>query len=552
MIFIELILAEREDTKHWLQVEGEELADERGRLQSEADKCIQTTDAIAALPGTSNDDCFKERSEIELLCEKARALLDAFCNSALRLQANKTDVRKRLFQEKIETIMLRAKVGPQIGLELDGPPAKKPCVDTHVGPPNVETPQTTRPQLVSNMSCENKLPYGGNNSQTPRLLHNKSCQTSESGAGADIVEESPSAERLDMSWDDYPESAAFRAYRSEVDAIVGQLNREKEFVLRKKEELEGLKQEQEAINGRRRADLAAYIHGLLASHVTGAEDGGACDNPEEHKQVVIMGVDKMTEVMRGLLHENNKELEKKIQQASTPNMVSVPHPQPPGNLKDENENSTAVVKESKYRSLGKCAMNDLDIMKNKAENVQKIIKHFVFSLSSSCREQDTIRSQINLLDEELKEKTSQYEIKCRDLSKTAQNASDQETHLRSRLNALMCEKEEINADLREVFDSLKEKELELVANSQQLKNLQAQHDEIQGNLQKKIEALEQENESLWHEYKEASERAEQSGLESKGVVDQLTSARGYLLNLFESLSNVDDGLQQARDMGLYE
>lgn len=525
-----------ENTDEWIDYFLQQLVDELKEIQNMADDCNQASEKYATWPA----DCPIDRTEIEQLFQKARELLDALYDMALNFRETKIEIRKRLFRGKVKTMVKQTNIASQCPKKItDEIPTKKSLIET-------QKKNNDEASQIDQISRKDPI-----NSQTLTEMKDISCQTLETAPEVEINEDSISYERVDMSWDEYPENTAFGVYRADVDAIVEQLTREKEFLLKKKEELQEMKKEQEASNRRKRSELATYIQSYLRSNISEESDEDICRDTSISKRVIMMAADEMADIMRGLLCENNEELEKIIKAANFTKTRQEAN-LPPAQLSDLSERKDATDEELKYRSLGKNALSDLETMKHKIEDIQKTVKRFVAYISSTCRKQDTIRSQINLLDEELREKTSLYEVKCRDFSELAQNASDKEIQLLSRVNSLACEKAEINNELREIFESLKEKELELVVNARQLKNLQAKHDKIECDLQSRIASLQQENENLWHDYKEANEKAEQSSLECKGVVDQLTNARGYLLNLFESLSNIDDGLQQARNMRLYE
>jgi len=72
-------------------------------------------------------------------------------------------------------------------------------------------------------------------------------------------------------------------------------------------------------------------------------------------------------------------------------------------------------------------------------------------------------------------------------------------------------------------------------------------DEKRG-LQNRLTSLEQENDGLWLECKEADKRAEIKDREFKELVDRLKASQGYLNTMFNSLSSMDDELQRARDI----
>ena len=197
---------------------------------------------------------------------------------------------------------------------------------------------------------------------------------------------------------------------------------------------------------------------------------------------------------------------------------------------------------------GRFAIGELEIVRRKVLDVQKSIKQLVGSLAETDKEKKSVESKIDSLNGELCRKESLYRDKCEDMKRATKTASENEVTLRSRIEGLTIEKDELNAELRRVAAVLKKKEVELVEKCQELKHVQAACKDEKRGLQNRLTSLEQENDGLWLECKEADKRAEIKDREFKELVDRLKASQGYLNTMFNSLSSMDDELQRARDI----
>jgi len=200
---------------------------------------------------------------------------------------------------------------------------------------------------------------------------------------------------------------------------------------------------------------------------------------------------------------------------------------------------------------GKYAIDELDLVKRKLTDVQKSIKHLIGSLAEVEHEKNSVESKVDLLNGELTQKQSQYEAVSEDLKRATETASEHEISFRNRLDALSSEKDQINSELRRMVGILKEKELELVVRSSQLKQLQTAFKDQARAMKNKLDSLEQENNGLWLDYKEADKRAEIKEKEFKELSERLKKSQGYIHSVFSSLTNMDDELQKARDIEVF-
>lgn len=356
--------------------------------------------------------------------------------------------------------------------------------------------------------------------------------------------------KAEMSWDDYEREVAFKAFKGEVEDIIQQLERDKKRSENKAEELHEVKRAHMALKKVRKRSRQAIERALVESEI---EDFHV-EEPEQDIQKgsqytnTRMDGEDLVEVIKDLLDQNREELEFKMSGYfnSLENTIKQQRAQPI--LLSDERREKFHAEDVKDVLDGKYAIGELDLMKRKLSDVQKSIKHLIGSLAEIERDKKSVESKMDLLNGELDRKESQYEAISEDLKRATKTASEHEISFRNRLDALSSEKDQINSELRRVVGILKEKELELVERSQQLKHLQTVYKDGERAMKNKLDSLEQENNALWLDYKEADKRAEIKEKEFKELSERLKKSQGYIHSVFSSLTNMDDELQKARDI----
>ena len=356
--------------------------------------------------------------------------------------------------------------------------------------------------------------------------------------------------RAEMSWDDYEREVAFKAFKGDVEDILQQLERDKKRTEKKAEELHEVKRAHMALKKVRKRSRQAIERALVENEI---EDFDV-EEPREEIQKgsqqtnVRMNGEDLVQVIKDLLDQNREELEFKMSGYfnSLENTIKKQRPQITV-LPDEGRQQFGA-ENVKDALDGKYAIGELDLVKRKLSDVQKSIKHLIGSLAEIEREKKSVESKMDLLNGELGRKESQYEAISDDLRRATKTASEHEISFRNRLDALSSEKDQINSELRKVVGVLKEKELQLVEKSQQLKHLETSFKDEERVMKNKLDSLEQENNALWLDYKEADKRAEIREKEFKELSERLKKSQGYIHSVFSSLTNMDDELQKARDL----
>ena len=380
----------------------------------------------------------------------------------------------------------------------------------------------------------------------------------EEESDTDGNEDSPmeASMRAELSWDDYDREVAFNAFKDNVEDIIQQIDKGKKMSERKAEEFHEVKRAHTALKRVRKRSRQAIERAVVQSEIEDLYEEGPPENTQKGSQQKNTRMDcwsdgELVEVIKHLLDQNREELEIKMSENFNrlENTIKQQRVQP-NVLSDERKQTigTDCVKEAMD---GKYAIGELDLVKRKLSDVQKSIKHLIGSLAEVEHEKKTAESKMDLLNGELHRKESQYEAKCEDLKRVAKTASEHEVSFRNRLELLASEKDEINSELRRIVGVLKEKELELVERSQQLKHLQTNYTDKERSMKSKLDALEQENNGLWLDYKEADKRAEIKEKEFKELADRLKKSQGYMHSVFSSLTNMDDELQRARDIEVF-
>lgn len=354
--------------------------------------------------------------------------------------------------------------------------------------------------------------------------------------------------RAEMSWDNYDREEAFRAFKGDVDDILQQLERDKKMAEKEADEQRELRRARLALKQVRKRSRQEIESVLSQEDDTKAfQEDPRQSAQKESRERTRIDMEYLIDVIRDLISghleehemkmgENFKRLENKIITQRCHLVPVLDNLKQPGaeNFKDVAD--------------GRFAIGELEIVRRKVLDVQKSIKQLVGSLAETDKEKKSVESKIDSLNGELCRKESLYRDKCEDMKRAAKTASENEVTLRSRIEGLTIEKDELNAELRRVAAVLKKKEVELVEKCQELKHAQAACKDEKRGLQNRLTSLEQENDGLWLECKEADKRAEIKDREFKELVDRLKASQGYLNTMFNSLSSMDDELQRARDI----
>lgn len=357
----------------------------------------------------------------------------------------------------------------------------------------------------------------------------------------------------EMSWDNYEREMAFKAFKGDVEDLLQQLENDKKLAEKKAEELHEVKRAHLALKKVRKRSRQAIERALELEEMETVHEDGPRENVPRGSQKASsrMDFENLVDVIRDLVSQNREELETKMGEYFKRLENSLKSQRGQHVSYPDQRSQQAGAENFKDVIDGKFAIGELDIAKRSLSDVQKSIKHLIGSLTETEKEKKSVESRIDLLNGELCRKESQYEATCEDLKRMAKTASEREVSLRSNIEGLTLEKDELNSELRRVVGVLKKKELELVEKAQELKHVQTTHKDEQRTMQNKMAALEQENDGLWLDYTEANKRADIKEKEFKELVERLKASQGYLHTMFNSLTNMDDELQKAREIQVF-
>ena len=356
--------------------------------------------------------------------------------------------------------------------------------------------------------------------------------------------------RAEMSWDDYEREVAYKAFKGDVEDILQQIETDKKRFDRKADEFHEVKRAHMALRKVRKRSRQAIERTLGKNEEDFHEEEPQKGPQQTNTRMDSRDGEDLVEVVKQLLDQNREELDLKMSGYFNSLENTIKQHAQPVVLSDERRQKSGS-ENVKDAIDGKYAIGELDLVKRKLSDVQKSIKHLIGSLAEIEHEKNSVESKMNLLNGELSRKESQYEAISEDLKRATRTASEHEISFRNRLDALSSEKDQINSELRRMVGILKEKELELVTKSQQLKHLQTAFKDEERAMKNKLDSLEQENNSLWLDYKEADKRAEIKEKEFKELSERLKKSQGYIHSVFSSLTNMDDELQKARDIEVF-
>ena len=122
---------------------------------------------------------------------------------------------------------------------------------------------------------------------------------------------------------------------------------------------------------------------------------------------------------------------------------------------------------------------------------------------------------------------------------------------RNEMQALKTEQLEIYSEFREMCDTLKKKEIEILNKNKQVKCLSAEWKEKEESLQERILTLEKDNSSVGEERKRLQTAVEQKGVENDLIKTRLKDSEDHLQRLYDNLSRIEGMFYEAKRKGMY-
>ncbi|XP_031559991.1 centromere protein F-like [Actinia tenebrosa] len=372
----------------------------------------------------------------------------------------------------------------------------------------------------------------------------------------DDLKGSRSPER-ELSWDNFESERAFQTFKeATVDPLVKQIEDEVEDTLAKdcmsnlqattskQNDLRKGSQTNKQMNPIDRPDSAEPE---CKPHVT--ENALEFDDfVDVFRNLMEESNDLLSERMESLLQHFETNMLKNIAEIQKERQNKQKFPKSAENSSRE-EDDTAVVNPGKEE---KHIFEELELMKKKICGVQKLVKHLMSSIELTKQEKEETHSHIDILTTQMRNMSSHHDMRYTELERTLRTASERELTLQRQINDLQTAKEDMSCNYKESLDNLRQKEQELAKLLQEIRNIQAKSKENEQKLKNKIEVLQGEKTCVWHDYMEASKEARERKNEIESLVAKMKKTEVSLMSLFNTIGNIDDFLQRAKEMNLFQ
>ena len=203
-------------------------------------------------------------------------------------------------------------------------------------------------------------------------------------------------------------------------------------------------------------------------------------------------------------------------------------------------------------SSGYETIDEIERLKGKMSWIQDHVKGLIGCIEEAKREKYKVQEECKQLLQRMEEKDAQMKKAEANLELERHRMSDNDTEYRAELDALKTEQLEVFQEFREICETVKRKDVELLNKSKQIKLLTAEWKEKETNLMAHIDNLEKENKTLWTENSELRVEVERS----KNITDEFTrkmkNSEDNLNLLYQKLSQVDTIFYECKQKGLYK
>ncbi|XP_065066732.1 golgin subfamily B member 1-like [Rhopilema esculentum] len=197
-------------------------------------------------------------------------------------------------------------------------------------------------------------------------------------------------------------------------------------------------------------------------------------------------------------------------------------------------------------------MDEVEGIKGQVNWVQENIKSLLACIDQTQREKIKLQEECKQLLRRIEEKEEELRAFETSMEKERQRMSDVETEYRSELDALRAEQLEVFQEFRQMCETVKRKDLELLNKSKQIKLLTAEWKEKEANMNAQIENLEKENKAVWTENNELRVEVERSKSLTEDYTRKMKNSEDNLNSLYKKLSNVDRIIYECKQKGLYK
>ncbi|KAK3753498.1 hypothetical protein QZH41_017999 [Actinostola sp. cb2023] len=349
--------------------------------------------------------------------------------------------------------------------------------------------------------------------------------------------------RRDLSWDTFESDQAFQLFKSNMDAVIKEIGGQIGGQDLNKNERKKTKGKNRKTSGTRQGQEQLKSENSLTTR------GEKCFETERVLEILGKIVDESNarwfEKTEALFHQFEFTLQnsvnKQIKQTLGRHVQKL----------DKHQ----LIEEKRQLDLeteSGNAFQGLEFLKRKIDDVQEFVQHLLATVEDAETEKVKAYSHIDLLSNHMQSLESDYEVRCKELENNVKSASDREIFLQQKCSSLLQEKDESDNEMRINTKQLQQKELELIKAMQKIKKKQSECEQTEKNLKNENKALRKQNCSIWRDYEKASSELEEKNRELKSLMESMKTTEQSLMSLFNTIGNIDDFLQRARDMNLFQ
>ena len=197
-------------------------------------------------------------------------------------------------------------------------------------------------------------------------------------------------------------------------------------------------------------------------------------------------------------------------------------------------------------------INEIDGVKGKMNGIQDQVKGLIACIDQANREKCKVQEEFKHLLHRMEEKDEQVKQAEAHLELERHKMSDHDTEYKAELDALKAEQLEVFQEFREICDTVKRKDVELLNKNKQIKLLTAEWREKEANLTTQVDSLQKENKTLWAENSELRVEVERSKNTSDEFTRKMKNSEDNLTQLYQKLSQVDTIFYECKQKGLYK
>ena len=198
------------------------------------------------------------------------------------------------------------------------------------------------------------------------------------------------------------------------------------------------------------------------------------------------------------------------------------------------------------------ALDDIELVKGKMIWIQDHVRGLLGVIEEGRREKHRVQEECKQLVQRMEEKDMEMKKAEASLELERHRMNDNDNEYRAELDALKTEQLEVFQEFREICETVKRKDVELLNKSKHIKLLTAEWKEKEVTLATQIDNLEKENKTLWTENSELRIEVERS----RNVTDEFTrkmkNSEDNLNQLYQKLSQVDNIFYECKQKGLYK